>query len=94
MTLIHTLHILNKTPEHRRSIQCMNALRPGDALLLIEGAVLALAAPGVSKANIPIFVLEPDAVARGLSQCSGETTLVGYPAMVDLTAQAQTVISW
>ena len=46
MTPIHTLHILNKPPEHPRSVACMNALRPGDALLLTENAVLALAVQG------------------------------------------------
>jgi len=94
MTPIHTLHILNKPPEHPRSVACMNALRPGDALLLTENAVLALAVQGDTAVSIPVYALAPDFVARGLGQSPGRAALVDFPAMVDLTAQAQNVISW
>ncbi|HDZ39447.1 MAG TPA: sulfurtransferase complex subunit TusB [Marinobacter sp.] len=94
MALIHTLHILNKTPGHARSLQCMDALRPGDALLFTESAVLALATQQHPEIDVPVFVLAPDALARGLGQCPDGVTQVDFPAMVDLTAQAQTVISW
>ncbi|MGK0525514.1 MAG: tRNA 2-thiouridine synthesizing protein B [Pseudomonadales bacterium] len=94
MTPIHTLHILNKAPEHPRSVACMGALMPGDALLLTENAVLALAAQCSTLAGIRVYALAPDVAARGLGQCTGEAALVDYPAMVDLTAQAQNVISW
>jgi len=94
MTPIHTLHILNKTPGHPRAAECIGALRPGDALLLTESAVLALAAPGNHDTRIPVYALAPDVVARGLGQCPGDVTLVDFPAMVDLTALAQHVISW
>jgi len=94
MTSLHTLHILNKTPGHPRSAACMEALRPGDALLLTENAVLALATSGCRGINIPVYALMPDVKARGLEQNTGEAALVNYPAMVDLTARAQHVISW
>ncbi|MGO1749828.1 MAG: sulfurtransferase complex subunit TusB [Marinobacter sp.] len=91
---IHTLHILNKAPGHPRTVECRHALRPGDALLLTESAVLAIATSDGHNPGIPIYVLAPDAVARSLGQCDAEATLVDFPAMVDLTAQAQNVISW
>ncbi|MBK1851990.1 sulfurtransferase complex subunit TusB [Marinobacter sp. 1-4A] len=94
MTDIHTLHILNKTPEHPRSKACRDALRPGDALLLIESAVLALAAQSGPESDVPVYALASDIVARGLGQCAREASLVDFPAMVDLTTRAQNVISW
>lgn len=94
MTAIHTLHILNKVPDHPRTVACRHALKPGDALLLTESAVLTIAASGDHNPGIPVYALAPDAVARGLGQCDTEATLVDFPAMVDLTAQAKNVISW
>lgn len=94
MIPIHTLHILNKAPEHPRTAQCRHALRPGDALLLTESAVLALPMPRDHNLAIPVYALAQDATARGVGQCGGDATLVDYPAMVNLTAQAQNVISW
>ncbi|MGO1461026.1 MAG: sulfurtransferase complex subunit TusB [Marinobacter sp.] len=93
MTPIHTLHILNKAPGHPRATTCLSALRSGDALLLTENAVLALPALGGGPL-VPVYALTPDAMARGLDQCTDKVTLVDYPTMVDLTARAQHVISW
>ncbi|WP_100640595.1 sulfurtransferase complex subunit TusB [Marinobacter salexigens] len=94
MTHIHVLHILNKAPSHPRSVECLSALMPGDTLLLIENAVLAVASLNEYRAGIPVFALAPDVIARGLGECSENTTLVDFAAMVDLTAQAQQIISW
>ncbi|MBK1871639.1 MULTISPECIES: sulfurtransferase complex subunit TusB [unclassified Marinobacter] len=94
MAQIHTLHILNKAPEHPRSGECLRSLNPGDALLLIENAALALATPGELTAGIPVYALSPDVLARGLAQTARKASLVDFPAMVELTAQAQKVISW
>lgn len=93
MADIHTLHILNKIPAHPRSAACRDALQPGDALLLTESAVLALAAQAGPDA-IPVYALASDVVARGLGQCTREASLVDFPAMVDLTSRAQNIISW
>lgn len=94
MTPIHTLHILNKAPNHPRTAQCTHALKPGDALLLTESAVLALAVIRDHNPRVPVYALAADAVARGIGQCDADVTLVGFPAMVDLTAHAQHVICW
>lgn len=94
MTEIKTLHVLNKAPEHPRTAECLRALKPGDALLLIESAVLALVSKNNPVAGTPIYALSPDVSARGLAQCAQEASLVDFPAMVKLTAQAQNVISW
>jgi tRNA 2-thiouridine synthesizing protein B len=95
MSTIHTLHILNKVPEHPRSAACQQALMPGDALLLIENAVLALATAGSELLTMTsVYALTPDVMARGLENRIGKANLVDFPAMVKLTAQAQKVISW
>ncbi|WP_417514821.1 sulfurtransferase complex subunit TusB [Marinobacter sp.] len=94
MKSIATLHILNKAPEHPRSAECRRALKPGDALLLTESAVLAIATRAIHSTSTPVYVLAADVVARGLDHCAPEASLVDFPAMVDLTAQAQNVISW
>ncbi|MDO6442412.1 MULTISPECIES: sulfurtransferase complex subunit TusB [unclassified Marinobacter] len=94
MKPIATLHILNKAPEHSRSVECMRSLRAGDALLLTESAVLAIATTDVHDPNTTVYALKADVLARGLDDCASETHLVDFPAMVDLTAQAQNIISW
>ncbi|WP_298447204.1 sulfurtransferase complex subunit TusB [uncultured Marinobacter sp.] len=94
MTEIDTLHILNKAPEHPRSAECLRAIEPGDALLLIESAVLTLATCSELRAGITLYALAPDALARGIAQNAVKASLVDFPAMVELTAQAQKVISW
>lgn len=95
MKPIHTLHILNKVPGHPRTEQCRHSLRPGDALLLIESAVLALSVTdGYDHPAVSVYVLAPDAMARGVGQHTAKATLVDYSTMVNLTAQAQNIISW
>ncbi|MFP3978398.1 sulfurtransferase complex subunit TusB [Marinobacter sp. KMM 10035] len=94
MTEIDTLHILNKAPEHPRSAECLRAVEPGDVLLLIESAVLTLATCRDLQAGITIYALAPDVLARGIAHSAAEASLVDFPAMVELTARAQKVISW
>lgn len=94
MSTIQTLHILNKGPEHSRSIACRRSFKAGDALLLTENGVLALATSSTREAVSPVFALAPDVMARGLGHCVDETMLVDFPAMVDMTARAQNVMSW
>lgn len=93
MTDIQTLHILNKSPDHPRTIRCFEMLAENDGLLLTENGVLLLATgnlPGVSK----VFALVPDAKARGLGHLEGNVGYVDFPEMVALSLQAQRIISW
>lgn len=93
MIPIKTLHILNKTPEHPRSRACMAAVQPGDALLLTENGVLAFATSD-PEPGVPVFALAPDLTARGLGSHGKKATHVDFAGMVDLTTQAQKLISW
>jgi tRNA 2-thiouridine synthesizing protein B len=97
---IHTLHILNKTAEHPRAVQCLATLAAADVLLLIENAVLS--APEVATAApCPVLMLEADVRARGLTatadastEATGVAPQIGYEQMVQLSALATRIISW
>ncbi|MFC4260467.1 sulfurtransferase complex subunit TusB [Marinobacter lacisalsi] len=93
-TPVATLHILNKRPEHHRFRACLDAMAPGDVLLLIENAVLALADAGV---HLPegTRALQADCVARGLVTRPGEKVeLLDYLGMTHLTDRFSRLISW
>lgn len=93
MTPIRTLHILNKLPEHSRHKLCLAAMGPSDALLLTENGVLTITHPP-ALASGHWFALEPDLAARGLRGQVSKDHLVSFDDMVELTASAETVVSW
>lgn len=87
-----TLHILNKCPGHPRFLDCLGALGPGDALLLIENAVLALANTGTTLPD-GTHALQADCEARGLA-AGDKAEQVDYLGMTRLTDRFSRVISW
>lgn len=90
---MHTLHILNKSPDHPRTAQCLKMISPEDGLLLMGGAVLFLSTGGLPETG-KIFALTADVDARGVGHLSGNTSTVDYTEMVALSLQAERVISW
>jgi len=94
MTAIKTLHILNKGPDHPRAARCLEMISEEDGLLLTGNGVLLLAAesrPGASE----VFALSPDIDARGLGEFKGSSAKpVDFAEMVELSLQANRVISW
>jgi len=93
MTDIHTLHILNKRPDHPAFRACLSSLSSQDALLLTESGVLALADCESGLAG-PVYALAPDLQARGITVNGQEATAVDFDRMVALTTEASRVISW
>lgn len=93
MTAIHTLHILNKTPDHPRFSECLGMLGPDDAVILTENGVLGLMASDALRVG-RVYALSPDVSARGVSIADPDYALVDYPDLVELTLQAERVISW
>ena len=99
-----TLHTVNKSPFERTAFASALAhLKPGDAVLMIEDAVVgARKASGfadrLAKAaeNCSVYVLGPDLAARGM----GETDviqgvkLVDYGGFVDLVATHDRTQAW
>jgi tRNA 2-thiouridine synthesizing protein B len=93
MTTLKTLHILNKPPEHRRYVLCLDAIGPDDGLLLTENGVLAVS-QALKVAGARCFVLAPDLDARGLAGQIGGYQRVSFDDMVELAASSASVISW
>ncbi len=98
------LHIINKSPYDRNSLDtCLRMARPGSAILLIEDGVYAVqgnsaAATKVSRAmeNNPIYALQPDLQARGVSEANmlDGVKLVDYDGFVELTTEYDKLQSW
>ncbi len=98
------LHIVNKSPFDRNSLDtCLRLARPGSAILLIEDGIYAVqekssAAARVQQAleNHPVYALQPDLQARGVSEESmlDGITLVDYDGFVKLTTEFDKLQSW
>ena len=96
------LHIVNKSPFERPSLDaCLRIAEPG-AILLIEDAVYAAARGGRSAARLAeatkrhkVYVLLPDAEARAIADrlIDGVAT-VDYGGFVDLVAEHKNCQSW
>jgi tRNA 2-thiouridine synthesizing protein B len=96
------LHIVNKSPLERPSLDaCLRVAEPG-TILLIEDAVYAAARGtagaarlAAAKDRFKVCVLLPDAEARAIADrlIEGVTT-VGYDGFVDLVANHRNCQSW
>jgi tRNA 2-thiouridine synthesizing protein B len=99
-----TLHTINKSPFERSAfISALNHLKPADALLMIEDAVVgarrASAFAGVlenAAKNCAIYVLGPDLAARGMAEADviPGAKLVDYGGFVDLVTQHDRTQAW
>ena len=98
------LHIVNKSPFERNSLDsCMRLASNGSALLLIEDGVYG-AVNGSIKAqdikskmdSVEMYVLGPDLKARGMSedQLIDGVSVVDYGGFVDLVTEHDKVQSW
>ncbi|MAR92795.1 MAG: sulfurtransferase complex subunit TusB [Pseudomonadota bacterium] len=92
------LHIVNQSPfTHQALARCLSLRAPEDSVLLIEDGVLLLANAG-GRATLPgpeqLFVLEEDAVTRGLSLQPDLASAVDYSGFVDLVARHDKTLSW
>lgn len=97
------LHIVNKSPTERSSLDsCLRLATKGSAVLLIEDAVYAAtkgtaaaAKLQAAMADLKIYALEPDLKARGVADRVLEgVQLVDYGGFVDLVAEHNTCQSW
>ncbi|MCW7553018.1 sulfurtransferase complex subunit TusB [Endozoicomonas gorgoniicola] len=92
-----TLHTVNKAGQALEL--CLRSLLLGDAILLIEDAVYALfEASDVLREvilDIPVYVLEADVLARGVSNRDDlNITAVDYDGFVELTEAHDKVLGW
>ncbi len=97
------LHIVNKSPLERSSLDtCLATAQPGAALLLIEDGVYAAtngnAAVGKltqAMGQLRVYALKSDLEARGMAdRVLQGVNLVDYGGFVDLVTEHHTCQSW
>jgi tRNA 2-thiouridine synthesizing protein B len=96
------LHIINKSPQERNSLDsCLRVTQSG-AVLLIEDAVYAATRGNAAEAklreamgSLKVYALGPDLDARGMSdRLIDGVTAVDYAGFVDLVAEHPNCQSW
>ena len=96
------LHIINKSPLERNSLDACLRIAESGTILLIEDAVYAATRGTAVEARIKdalgrfkIFALLPDLEARAVADrvVDGVTT-IGYDGFVDLVAEHPNCQSW
>jgi tRNA 2-thiouridine synthesizing protein B len=97
------LHIVNKSHTERNALaSCLRLALDGQSLLLTEDGIYAATAAAAAESGIAaaarrlkIYVLLPDAQARGMAaRLAPEVTGVDYAGFVDLVAGHSTNQSW
>ena len=99
-----TLHTVNKSPFERSCLEsCLGHAQPGDAILLIEDAVIAALAGTAFEGKMAdaaksmrLNVLGPDLAARGLDPAKvvPGIKVVDYAGFVDLAAETKATNAW
>ncbi|MEM7563363.1 MAG: sulfurtransferase complex subunit TusB [Pseudomonadota bacterium] len=98
------LHLINKSPYERNSLEtCLRLSQKGAAILLLEDGVYAARKGGhaatmleAAMSDQQIYALQPDLEARGIdpeSLISG-ISLVDYDGFVKLAAESSKAQSW
>lgn len=95
-----TLHLINKTPSESSALRdSLSAISDGDALLLIENGVYA-AMPAYAERftrlprTIQCYLLNNDALARGLNDLNPDFGAIDYDRFVELSCRYNKVVSW
>ena len=98
------LHTVNKSPFEKSTLEsCLNHIRPGDAVLLIEDGIYA-AMNGTAVADriaglngeFSLYALGPDLAARGIKETAllEGVSVVDYGGFVDLVAEHDVTQTW
>lgn len=97
------LHIVNKSPSERNTLEsCLRLSEKGAAILLIEDGVYGATKGSVAEGKIKqaladrsVYALWPDLEARGMQDAVIEgIKLVDYGGFVDLVAEHSNAQSW
>lgn len=96
------LYIVNKSPSDSQAlVNCLQRARTGDAVLLIEHAVLAVCSSQrllaeAIKAGVAAFALQPDMQARGIEVTRGLDNIqcIDYSGFVELVENNKVIRSW
>ncbi len=88
-----TLHVVNKPPSNPAIASCLTAVRPGDAVLLIEHGVYC--APDAASEDVTIYALEVDVRARGLtSRMPPNVRIADDARFVELACEHNPIVTW
>jgi tRNA 2-thiouridine synthesizing protein B len=96
------LHIVNKSPLDRNSLDTVLTTAEGGTLLLIEDGVYAATKGNAfepklkaAMAKFKVYALQADLEARGIAdRVADGVTTVDYAGFVDLVADNKTNQSW
>ncbi len=96
------LHIINKSPYDRSSLQtCLRLAKKGSGILLIEDGVYAAINGGACKDEVvaaskehSLYVLQADLDARGIKNVIDGISAVDYDGFVKLSTEHDKVQSW
>lgn len=87
-----TLHTINKSPFESRVLEtCLRFVQEGDPILFIENGVYAVQyrsrfSPLLEsiRTSNPVYALQPDLAARGITEILDGIETVDYEGFVDL----------
>ncbi|MDP2794327.1 MAG: sulfurtransferase complex subunit TusB [Sulfurisoma sp.] len=96
------LHIVNKSPFERNSLDTLLDTSPGGAILLIEDGVYAATKGNAFEPKLKaamdkfkVYALQGDLEARGIAdRVTDGVAMVDYGGFVDLVANNKTNQSW
>lgn len=92
------LHTVNKSPASHNCLQeCLAALGPKDAILLLEDGVYAAVSiePETWRSDIAIYALQPDLICRGvLDRIDSRVMAISDQDFVRLATEYDQVVSW
>ena len=88
-----TLHTLSALPGSEACADCLRLLDEGDALLLLGDGVHTIQAVA-NLAGIELYLLSPDAVARGLTDRPENIAGLDMAGFVALTERFVRQVAW
>ena len=98
------LHIVNKSPFDRNSLDtCLRLAKADAAILLIEDGIYAVQKNSATSEKMqqalgkhPVYALQPDIQARGINPDNmlDGISLVDYDGFVKLTTEYEQLQSW
>lgn len=93
------LHIIKTSPFSSSDIeQCIQYLQPGDIVLFIQDGVITTSSMNKyalclqQLADVDIYTLKEDLLARGLTVSLGES--INYTGFVQLTCKESQIQAW
>lgn len=89
------LHLIQKSPFQNSALtDCLNIIDANDSILLMQDGVYGLQHPLLQSTAIPIFALDADLLARGLTDSNINFKAINYAEFVNICSQHKQTLSW